>query len=147
VESSYNAIVGNNHADLRQAVHMIQDIQRLLDAYHAWLKDKTALRQVEEWVEITTPYLDRHNDYMQIYAKKANGGYVLTDDGYTIQDLEDSGCTLESQNRQDLLRMTLDGFGVELAGKALQVHASPENFALRKHNLLQAMLAVKTTRS
>jgi hypothetical protein len=121
---------------------MIQDIQRLLDAYHAWLKDKTALRQVEEWVEITTPYLDRHNDYVQIYAKKANGGYVLTDDGYTIQDLEDSGCKLESQKRQDLLRMTLNGFGVQLVGKALQVHTSPENFALRKHNLLQAMLAV-----
>jgi len=38
--------------------------------------------------------------------------------------------------------MTLNGFGVHLAGKALQVHASPDNFALRKHNLVQAMLAV-----
>jgi hypothetical protein len=38
--------------------------------------------------------------------------------------------------------MTLNGFGVQLVGKALQVHASPENFALRKHNLLQAMLSV-----
>lgn len=121
---------------------MIQEIQRLLDAYHAWLKDKTALRQVDDWVEITTPYLDRHNDYVQIYAKKADGEYVLTEDGYTIQDLEDSGCKLESQKRQDLLRMTLNGFGVQLEGKALKVHTSPENFALRKHNLLQAMLAV-----
>lgn len=121
---------------------MIQDIQRLLDTYHAWLKDKTALRQVDDWVEITTPYLDRHNDYVQIYAKKSNGGYVLTDDGYTIQDLEQSGCKLESQKRQELLRMTLNGFGVRMDDKALQVHASPENFALRKHNLLQAILAV-----
>ena len=121
---------------------MIQDIQRLLDAYHAWLKDKTALRQVQEWVEITTPYLDRHNDYIQIYARKTNSGYVLTDDGYTIQDLEDSGCKLDSHKRQDLLCMTLNGFGVWLNGKALEVHASPENFALRKHNLLQAILAV-----
>lgn len=121
---------------------MIQDIQRLLDTYHAWLKDKTALRQVDDWVEITTPYLDRHNNYVQIYAKRANGGYVLTDDGYTIQDLEQSGCKLESQKRQELLRMTLNGFGVRLEDKALQVHASPENFALRKHNLLQAILAV-----
>lgn len=121
---------------------MIQDIQRLLDAYHAWLKDKTALRQVEDWVEITTPYLDRHNDYIQIYAKKTNSGYLLTDDGYTIQDLEDNGCKLDSQKRQDLLRMTLNGFGVQLNSKALEVHASLENFALRKHNLLQAILAV-----
>lgn len=38
--------------------------------------------------------------------------------------------------------MTLNGFGVQLEEKALQVHASPDNFALRKHNLVQAMLAV-----
>ena len=121
---------------------MIQDIQRLLDDYYAWLRDKTALRQIDQCVEITTPYLDRHNDYVQIYAKPANGGFVLTDDGYTIDDLEQSGCKLESRKRQDLLRMMLNGFGVQLDGKALQVHASPGNFALRKHNLVQAMLAV-----
>lgn len=121
---------------------MIQDIQRLIDDYYAWLKDKTALRQIDQWVEITTPYLDRHNDYVQIYAKPAHGGFVLTDDGYTIEDLEHSGCKLESRKRQDLLRMTLNGFGVQMDGKALQIHASSENFALRKHNLVQAMLAV-----
>jgi len=121
---------------------MIQDIQNLLDAYHAWLKDKTALRQIDQWVEITTPYLDRHNDYLQIYAKRANGGFILTDDGHTIEDLEQSGCKLESRKRQDLLNLTLNGFGVQTDGKALQVHASPDNFALRKHNLVQAMLAV-----
>lgn len=121
---------------------MIQDVQRLLDAYHAWLRDKTVLRQVDSWVEITTPYLDRHNDYIQIYARRQNGSFVLTDDGYTLDDLEQSGCKLESRKRQELLRMTLNGFGVQLEGKALQVHASPENFALRKHNLIQAVLAV-----
>ncbi len=38
--------------------------------------------------------------------------------------------------------MTLNGFGVQLQGNRLEVRASPENFALRKHNLVQAMLAV-----
>jgi hypothetical protein len=121
---------------------MIDDIQHLMNTYHAWLKDKTVLREIDQWVEITTPYLDRHNDYLQIYAKRANGGFVLTDDGYIIEDLEQSGCKLESPKRQDLLKLTLNGFGVQLDGKTLQVHASAENFALRKHNLVQAMLAV-----
>ena len=121
---------------------MIQEIQRLLEAYHSWLKDKTVLRQLGQWIEVTTPYLDRHNDYVQIYARKANGGFVLTDDGYTITDLEQSGCKLNSPKRQDLLKMTLNGFGVQLRDSALEVHASPDNFALRKHNLVQAMLAV-----
>ena len=71
---------------------MIDDIRALLDDYATWLRDKTSLRQVSDWVEITTPYLDRHNDYIQIYAKRTDGGLVLTDDGYTIDDLEQSGC-------------------------------------------------------
>jgi len=121
---------------------MISEIEKLLDDYLAWLRDKTTLRQVDNWVEITTPYLDRHNDYIQIYAKKENSGFVLTDDSYTIDDLEQCGCKLHSPKRQDLLKMTLNGFGIQLQGSQLTVHASTDNFALRKHNLLQAILAV-----
>lgn len=121
---------------------MIQEIHRLLEDYQAWLKDKTTLRQIDDWVEITTPYLDRCNDYIQIYAKKLNGGYLLTDDGYTMTDLEHSGCKLDSRKRQDLLNMTLNGFGVQLRNNALEIKASNENFPLRKHNLIQAILAV-----
>ena len=121
---------------------MIDEVQKLLDQYVAWLKDKTALRQIQDYVEITTPYLDRHNDHLQIYAKRENGGYLLTDDGSVVGDLRLSGCELESRKRKDLLRLTLNGFGVQLDGDALSVHASRDNFALRKHNLVQAMLAV-----
>lgn len=121
---------------------MIEDIQALLDRYVAWLRDKTTLRQVADWVEITTPYLDRHNDYLQIYARRSNGSYVLTDDGYVLDDLEQSGCKLDSPKRQALLRTTLNGFGVQLADGRLEVSAAADNFALRKHNLIQAMLAV-----
>ncbi len=120
----------------------MQEIQKLLDDYLAWLRDKTVVRQIDKWVEITTPYLDRHNDYIQIYAKKQNGGFLLTDDGYTIDDLSLSGCKLQSPKRQDLLKMTLNGFGVQSEDNALLVHASPDNFALRKHNLVQAIMAV-----
>jgi hypothetical protein len=121
---------------------MIEEIQNLIDNYVRWLKDKTVLRQVKDWVEITTPYLDRHNDYLQIYAKRQNGGYLLTDDGYVLEDLEQSGCKLESAKRQALLRITLNGFGVQTNEGRLEIHASPDNFGLRKHNLIQAMLAV-----
>ncbi len=121
---------------------MIDEIQKLLDQYLVWLRDKTALRQVKDWIEITTPYLDRHNDYLQIYVKRDNNGFILTDDGYTIEDLKRSGCEIESKKRKELLSLTLNGFGVKLDGNSLTVHAAPETFALRKHNLVQSMLAV-----
>jgi hypothetical protein len=121
---------------------MLSDIQELLDRYNAWLKESNNLLEVGEWVEITTPYLDRHNDQLQIYAKRDNGHLVLSDDGYTIRDLESSGCTLATPKRQELLKMTLNGFGVALNQAELMVTATSHNFPLRKHNLIQAMLAV-----
>jgi hypothetical protein len=121
----------------------VADIEKLLNDYRAWLKEKTTLREVDgSWIEITTPYLDRHNDALQIYAQQENGGYLLTDDSYTIHDLEASGCNLHTEKRRDLLNMTLNGFGVKIDKEALQIRATAESFPLRKHNLIQAMLAV-----
>ena len=121
---------------------MIGEVQSLLGQYWTWLRDRTSLREIGDWTEITTPYLDRHNDCLQIYAKRVNGGFVLTDDGYVLEDLEQSGCKIDSGKRQALFKTTLNGFGVQINERALEVHASADNFGLRKHNLVQAMLAV-----
>ena len=120
----------------------MEEIRALMDQYVAWLRSKTTLRQVADWIEITTPYLDRHNDYLQIYARRQNGNYILTDDGYILDELELSGCKLESPKRLALLQMTLNGFGVKLVNGAMEVRASKDDFPMRKHNLVQAMLAV-----
>lgn len=122
----------------------LSEIQALMDRYVRWLQDKTTLRQVGEWVEITTPYLDRHNDHLQMYAKKKSSGFVLTDDGYTLNDLELQGCKLDSPKRQALLKQALNGFGIrhDVGTGALEVAATADNFPQRKHSLVQAMLAV-----
>ncbi len=118
-------------------------IQELLDQYWDWLKDRTSLRQINDWYEITTPHLDRHNDYIQIYARQCGEVIQMTDDGYILDDLEMSGCPIDTPRRKELLEITLRGFGVELVeGNRLQVRCTGNNFAIRKHNLLQAMLAV-----
>jgi hypothetical protein len=118
------------------------EIADLVASYHRWVRDRTALKSVGRWTEITTPFLDRHNDCIQIYARREDGSVLLTDDGYTLTDLEATGCSLESPRRREMLMTTLRGFGVRLEGEALQVTATADNFALRKHNLIQAVLAV-----
>ncbi len=115
----------------------------LVSHYYDWLKAKTSWRNINGWAEITTPYLDRHNDYIHIYLREVDGEYALTDDGCTIADLIQSGCPLDSPRRKALLHSTLNGFGVQLGeNSTLEVKATPETFALRKHSLLQAILAV-----
>lgn len=120
----------------------MNEIDTLVDGYWRWLRDKTVVRQINGWTEITTPYLDRHNDYIQIYARKGENGFVITDDGYTLLDLEQAGCSLESRKRQEILKTILNGFGVCTRSGAIEVHATAENFAMRKHNLIQAIISV-----
>ncbi len=121
---------------------MIDEVQRLVDQYWNWLQEQTTIREVGDHVEITTPYLDRHNDCFQMYARRREDGFILTDDGYVLNDLAQAGVDATSGKRGLLLEETLNGFGVREVAGALQVEASPEDFGLRKHNLLQAMLAV-----
>lgn len=122
---------------------MIEEVRGLIDQYAQWVRDKSVLREIDDqYVEITTPYLDRHNDYAQIYVGRGNGGFILTDGGETIQDLRASGCDLETSKRKDLLTAALNGFGVRREGDALLVRATAQDFPLRKHNLVQAILAV-----
>lgn len=115
-----------------------------LDAYWSWLRDETETRAIEgsDYIEIATPFLDRHNDYLQIYARPHNGTWHLTDDGYTLHDLKASGCDIATEKRAKLLNTILNRLGVSRDNDALTVDADEESFPQKKHDLVQAMLAV-----
>lgn len=114
----------------------------LIDNYVAWLGENTQCVNQGDIFEITTPFLDRHNDHLQIYVEPVEQGYRLTDDGYILSDLELSGCGVDSPHRRDLLKYILSGFGVREESQALVSEATDANFPQRKHALVQAMLAV-----
>jgi hypothetical protein len=108
---------------------MIDEVRTLLG--QCW-----ELRPIGEWVEITTQFLDRHNDRLQVYAKRSDDGYVLTDDGYTFAAMEQAGISLGDAE----LRALIDALGVQVAGKELEVRATRDTFGERLHALVQAML-------
>ncbi len=118
------------------------EIDQLLDAHWHWLRDKTTVMEIGQWIEITTPYLDRHNDAIQLYVRRDDGGYLISDDGSTIADLASSGVNLETPKRRALLDIAIQGFGVSLDCDRLEVLATEETFPLKKQSLIQAVLAV-----
>lgn len=115
---------------------------QLVAAYAEWLRSKITFVELEHACEITTPFLDRHNDYLQIYGKPDGEELVLTDDGNTIRDLELAGCDVRTGRRKDVLETVLRGFGVELKGDEIQTRANALSFPPRKHAIVQAILAV-----
>ena len=120
----------------------LEEVRALNDEYWRSLRGQTTFRGVRDWIEITTPYLDRHNDYLQVYARPRQDGWSLTDDDHIIDDLVQAGCNIEGPKEQSLFHSILARFGVRLEAGALVVEASRGDFALRKHNLVQAMLSV-----
>lgn len=115
----------------------------IVDAYLQWLRESIRVEEVGSRLEISAPFLDRHNDYVQIYATPEDGRVRLSDDGFTLADLEQSGVELGRGRRRDLLDITLRGFGVQQSERGeLFVIADRRDMGRKKHFLLQAILAV-----
>lgn len=124
---------------------MSANCQNLVDAYVRWLKATITVEEVDGACQITTPFLDRHNDRLQILVERKDGTLLLTDDGYILSDLEMSGCNLDTPHRRQLLDVVLSGFGVRLQGGELTVEATEDSFPQKKHALIQAMMTVNDT--
>src|SRR3989304_8794088 len=90
------------------------DCYQLVALYTNWLKERVRIKTIGDVCELTTPFVDRHNDYMQIYVKATPSGMLLTDDGYTLRDLEISGLEFNTERRKNELKIILNGFGVSL---------------------------------
>lgn len=114
----------------------------LVDKYVTWLRSRISVEDLNGICEITTPFLDRHNDHIQIYVKETDEGLILSDDGYTIANLHLSGFEITTDKRNSILHTTLNGFGVELRGDELITRTNLKDFSQHKHNLIQAILSV-----
>lgn len=119
-----------------------EECSKLVDAYLSWLRKGLSTESLDGACELTTPFLDRHNDHLQIYAVKQNGKIVLSDDGYILADLRTSGLDLKTPKRRAILEAVLKGFGVHTDGTKIVVEASQRNLGQRLHSLVQAMLAI-----
>ncbi len=118
------------------------DCDLLVDNYAKWIRDTTKSRSLGELCVLTSPFLDRHNDYLQIYVERIPEGWTLSDDGYTLRDLRIGGLEVDTERRIEILGGILRSYGVTQVGDELQVTATEHTFAQKKNDLLQAMLAV-----
>lgn len=81
--------------------------ERLFDGYLRWLKEGFRVSELESSCQIATPFLDRHDDEIDIYVEQRHGGLVLTDDGYTLTDLQATGMSFETAKRKAHLQAIL----------------------------------------
>ena len=108
------------------------DIQTLIDEYAAWLRSEITFQQVGEYYEITAPYLDRANDYLQIYVRQEGDEILFSDDGMTIRNLEMNGFQFTPMRTKYLKRILMQ-YGVSEHRGELVAKAPRKDFAQKKH--------------
>jgi hypothetical protein len=118
------------------------EISNLIDDYAQWLKQEITYTNIGDFDEITTPFLDLNNDYIQMYTKLGDDDVYITDDGYTIQTLLSSGLNL-SGKRKELLNTIAKQYGITVTKDCeLTTHCTFKDFSLTKHLFVQCILKI-----
>ncbi|MCL1994861.1 MAG: DUF1828 domain-containing protein [Defluviitaleaceae bacterium] len=120
------------------------NINKLIDEYARQLKQEITVTKFGEFYEVTIPYLDRFNDYLQIYVKQDTEGKItMTDDGYIIDNLNSSGVIFKEDSKlKNMLDKILHNFSLSLDNGAITTIVSANNFVQKKKSMLQAMLCI-----
>lgn len=110
--------------------------------YIEWIKENVYQKEISKGIyRFTLPFLDRHNDQIEVYIQKDGNDFKITDDKYTISDLEMSGLNIfSSLKRQNIYTQILNAHGVsETDEHELFVTGKLSEIAMKKHLLAQCI--------
>jgi hypothetical protein len=126
-------------------------------------KDKTTITDIEDYVleyfngdwlwdhlfvtfdddnsvVIRTPFLNRHNDYIDLYVTEKDGKLYLSDDGYTLIPLTASG--IKGKTVLDCLATYGVSVDLSTSTREMTIGFTKETFSQAIHSLLQAILTI-----
>ncbi len=124
---------------------MTNMIESLLSRYWDWVQGQTSVRDLGGTYEITTPYLNRFNDFVQVYAKMIKPSRILvTDGGETMEEFGLSEYSNTTRRWTPIIQEILNGFSIKMneQDRSLNTEGSIQDFPLATHNLIQAILAI-----
>src|SRR5690625_3696520 len=88
-------------------------IKELKKTYFEWVKKSLSLSEFKDFIEIETPFLDMHNDHINLLFIRADEEFLLSDDGYILNELEMLNLSVTStERRKQYFYKTLNIFGV-----------------------------------
>lgn len=114
--------------------------------YLNFLKSNLSVKKIETAHEIVLPFEDHIGDSIvcYVYDKKENGMFLVSDDGYIINNLIDTGMNIGKKSRK---RKTIEQIcmlsGVSLSDdNEMTVLSSEEDLPSKVHQLAMTMLQI-----
>lgn len=123
-------------------------VNQLESLFDQWNKNHLSFAHHEDFIEITTPFVDMHHDLIQLYFtdKNKETPFTLTDDGYIINELEMLGININNtKKRKDFFEINLRVFGVNYDKNTKELYVifdELEDYPKKQHNLLQCIIKI-----
>lgn len=125
--------------------HYDFDTEKLSELYVKWNKENIQIENHGDFVEIITPFVDNHHDFIHVVMFYHNGQIILSDDGFTINELELYEIDYKkSSKRTEFLTQTLNSFGVKMSDASelfIEVD-SLGNYPKKLFNFLQCIVRI-----
>lgn len=123
------------------------DTEKMKDIYFKWIdrKIKFTPSKGNNFITITTPFLDMYNDYIElIIYKSENSEYIISDDGYTVDELKLLDINLNKKSRRkNYFQSILTNFNIKNINGELLINFDDLNeFPDAQNRLVQCMLQV-----
>ena len=121
------------------------DVEKMKKIYFDWIDKKIQFvpSKNQDYMTITTPFLDMYNDYIELVIAQGNTSkYIISDDGYTINELGLLDINLNRKSkRRDYFQSILINFGVKNQNNELVIEFDDlAQFPDAQNRLTQCML-------
>lgn len=120
--------------------------QNFKKIYTDWLYENIEQYKVTDSIyQLTLPFLDRNNDYIELFIKILDDGkYCITDDAETINELTFSQFDIfGSPRRKTIFNSIIASYGVSLSkDNELYINCTKNNLAPSKHMLSQCIIKI-----
>lgn len=115
--------------------------------YDEWNSKKLILEDFNDFIEITTPFVDMHHDFIQLYfVKEEKNNFKITDGSYILSELKILGIEIKkSRKRNEFFRTYLNTFGVQYNEKTDELFVTFSDlseYPEKQHRLIQCILRI-----
>ncbi len=117
------------------------NINELINNYYDFIKSNISVNEINGFHEITTPFLDHFNDYIQVYVIMKDNEIIITDDSYTLSNLKAGGLSF-SEKRINLVNKICAQFGMKLVEDEIFAKANQDTFGAKLDAILQCIIKI-----
>lgn len=114
-----------------------------VDNYVEWLSENMFATDIDGNIEVTAPFLDSRNDYLQVYVRKLDEDlYVISDGGHIARELELVGMNM--YNEKEDIESLVSESTVIYNNNEIRIYCGKEDISSSMHELFLDILKIET---